>query len=403
MGMFDVEHQSLIGKSQNDPALSVPFEVTIKGQQLTFEVPVTHKHNDPVKGEVFQPYNVAPAVTINFDEKVHVFATEDARTVKVTLKSGKEGVSGSLRLEVPESWQVSPKNIDFNLTQKGQEQLAEFDIIPPAAASEGKIKAVARLGDAEYSMEQVTIDYDHIPNQMLLPESAAKVVKLDIQTRGHKIGYVMGAGDGIPGSLRQIGYDVDLLESDQINPEYLKQYDAVILGVRALNTVKRLQYDMPKLLAYVESGGTLIVQYNTSHRLVTNEFAPYPLELSRDRVSVETAPVTVLLPEHAALNYPNKITSNDFNSWVQERGLYFPNKWDDQYTPILSSNDPGETPKNGGLLVAEYGQGYFIYTGYSWFRELPAGVPGAFRIFTNMISIGQEKPKNASLSTVENN
>ena len=203
----------------------------------------------------------------------------------------------------------------------------------------------------------------------------------------------MGAGDEIPASLEQIGYDVDVLEDREISLNNLKKYDALIMGIRAYNTVDRLKFHQPKLLEYVKQGGTMIVQYNTTWRLSfpSEELAPYPMKLSRDRVASETAEVRFLLPEHEVLNYPNKITDEDFEGWVQERGLYFPNEWDEEnFEAILSCNDPGEDPKDGGLLIAKYGEGYYIYTGYSWFRELPAGVAGAFRLFTNMISIGKD-------------
>ncbi|GAB3820548.1 hypothetical protein GCM10028895_21020 [Pontibacter rugosus] len=199
----------------------------------------------------------------------------------------------------------------------------------------------------------------------------------------------MGAGDEIPVSLQQIGYEVTLLKDENMQLSYLKQFDAVILGVRAYNTVERLKFYQPTLLEYVAQGGNLIVQYNTNHSLVLPDVAPYPLQLSRDRVAVEGAEVRFLKPEHPVLNSPNKITQQDFEGWVQERGLYFPNKWSDEFTAILSSNDPGEPARDGGLLVAKYGKGYYIYSGYSWFRELPAGVPGAYRLFVNLISLGK--------------
>ena len=216
------------------------------------------------------------------------------------------------------------------------------------------------------------------------------MVKIDLKTAGRNIGYLMGAGDKIPESLRQIGYNVTMLDANDLSPSTLKKYDAVITGVRAYNTIDKLKFGAQDLIKYAENGGTLIIQYNTRHRMKTQDFAPYPIKLSRDRVAVEEAEVRLLKPDHEILNFPNKITTKDFDGWIQERGLYFPSEWDEKYDAILSSNDPGETPKDGGLLVAKHGEGYFIYTGYSWFRELPAGVPGAFRIFANMISIGKK-------------
>ncbi|MFK7907151.1 MAG: hypothetical protein AB8B69_18590 [Chitinophagales bacterium] len=180
-----------------------------------------------------------------------------------------------------------------------------------------------------------------------------------------------------------------LLEEKDMEAEKMAQFDAVIVGIRAFNTVDALKFKNKELMEYVKQGGTVMVQYNTSHRLVTEDIAPYPLKLSRDRVAVEESEVRFLKPEHPVLNTPNKITSADFDGWVQERGLYFPNEWDDNFEAILSSNDPNEEPLDGGLLVAKYGEGYYIYSGYSWFRELPAGVAGAYRLFANLISIGK--------------
>ncbi|GJM28336.1 MAG: GlcNAc-PI de-N-acetylase [Cyclobacteriaceae bacterium] len=394
LGMYEVDNQQLIGQPENKPAITVPIELTISGTPLSYEVPLVYKRNDPVKGEVVQPFPITPPVAINFQEKVQTFADQGPRSLSILVKSGRSQVYGNLKLVVPDGWKALPEQVSFELSQKGEEQQVEFIVYPPSSPGEGIISAVAEVGGKSYRMESVTIQYDHIPNQLLLPEASVKVVKLDITTGGQRIGYVMGAGDDIPNSLRQIGYTVDILEPDDLTVINLKGYHAVILGIRALNTVQRLKFKMPELLSYVEEGGTLIVQYNTSHRLVTNDFAPYPINLSRDRVSVEDAPVTLLDPNHRLLNHPNKITAADFDGWVQERGLYFPDQWDQRYQPILSINDPGESPKQGGLLVTKYGEGHYIYTGLSWFRELPAGVPGAYRLFANLVSLGQQEPEN---------
>jgi len=198
----------------------------------------------------------------------------------------------------------------------------------------------------------------------------------------------MGSVDAIPASLVQIGYSVTLLDESILQSKDLGIYDAIIIGIRAYNTEEWLKYQQAKLMEYVHNGGTMIVQYNTSRGLKTKDLGPYPFKLSRDRVSVEDAPVRILAPDHPVLNTPNKITMADFDGWIQERGLYFPNEWDERYTPIISSHDPNEPDRDGGLLVAEYGDGHYVYTGYSWFRELPAGVPGAYRLFANLVSLG---------------
>ncbi|RME05993.1 MAG: LmbE family protein, partial [Bacteroidetes bacterium] len=236
---------------------------------------------------------------------------------------------------------------------------------------------------------------DHIPPQMVVEPSEAKVARMELKKTGGRIAYIMGAGDLVPDFLRQIGYQVDVIPEEAITAENLKTYDAVVMGIRAYNVLQRIQFLQPVLLDYVKNGGTMVVQYNTSRRinLPAEELAPFPLKLSRDRVTVEEAPVSFLAPNHPVLNFPNKITQKDFEGWVQERGLYFPNEWSDEFTPILEMNDPGEDPKQGSLLVAKYGEGYYIYTGLSFFRELPAGVTGAYRLFANLLSIGDAEKR----------
>lgn len=235
----------------------------------------------------------------------------------------------------------------------------------------------------------VEINYDHIPKQSILLPSESKVVRLNIRKNGQDIGYVKGAGDEVPKYLKQIGFSITEISPEQISERSLDKYDAVIMGIRAYNTVPELESKQKYLLDYVKKGGNLIVQYNTSHNLVVKEnLAPYSLTLSRDRITDETAPVSFLNKDHEILNYPNSIKTEDFDGWVQERGLYFPNQWSEEFTPVLSFKENGDPAMNGSLLVAKYGEGHYIYTGLSFFRELPAGVPGAYKLFANMISVG---------------
>ncbi len=220
------------------------------------------------------------------------------------------------------------------------------------------------------------------------------MVRLDIKKKGENIGYIEGAGDVIPESLKQIGYNVNIIKPEDIKPEVLNRFDAIVIGIRAYNTVEALKFKQQQLFDFVEQGGNLIVQYNTSRETVLENLAPYQMELSRDRVTDENAEVRFLNPDHELLNFPNKITPRDFEGWTQERGLYFPDKWSKEFTPLLSMNDLGETPKDGSLLVAKYGKGNYIYTGLSFFREFPEGVSGAYRLFANMLSLGKESIKN---------
>jgi len=302
------------------------------------------------------------------------------------VKAGTENLQGTLELTLPNGWRASPASFDFSLEVKGEEKVVNFMVYPPEAQSEGIISATATINGKVYSKSLTVIDYAHIPTQTVFLPASAKVVKLDIQKRGDMI-----AGDEVPVGLRQIGYQVTLLDENDINPAYLENFDAIMVGIRAYNTVDRLRFQQNTLMDYVKNGGTVIVQYNTSHLLVTQDLGPYPLKLSRNRVSDESAKVNFLQPNHPVLNKPNVITQADFSNWVQERGLYFPGEWDEKYDAIFSLSDPGEDPKEGSLLVAKYGKGYYIYTGLSFFREIPAGVPGAYRLLTNLISIGKEE------------
>jgi len=392
LGMYEVDRQEWRGLPETPRFFRVAFQLEVDGVPLTLEKEVVYKTTDPVKGEVYQPFEVTLPVFANLAEEVYIFTNSEPKTIEVIVRAGKDDLHTQVTLAHPQGWRIEPAFAILDLKNKGEEQTLRFQLFPPDTPSVGKISPIVRLGTDSYTRKLVVIDYDHIPLQRVALPSESRVVKMNLQRAGRRVGYLMGAGDKVPESLRQIGYEVELLEVDELSLERLQGYDAVILGVRAYNTLPRLKYHQKDLFAYVEQGGTLIVQYNTAHRLQVppEELAPYPLKLSRDRVTVEEAEVRFLAPDHPVLNYPNRITARDFEGWVQERGLYFPNEWDAHFTPILSCNDPGESPKDGGLLVAPYGKGFYVYTGYSWFRQLPAGVPGAFRLFANLISLGKK-------------
>ena len=392
LGMYNVADQLLRGLPETPRPLRVAFNLEIAGTAVSIEKDVIFKRPDPVAGEVYQPFEVIPLVSTSLPEPVYIFADNQSQTVNVVVKAGRAGVSGKAMLDLPKGWRAEPASVDFELELKGESVTIPFQLFPPQQQNVGQVKPMVQLADGQsYQKEMILIEYDHIPTQTILRDAQSKIVKIDIEKKGERVGYIAGAGDAIPQSLQQIGYQVDMLSDADITTENLTQYDAVIMGVRAYNVNDNLKFYQDALLEYVEQGGTMIVQYNTNRRLKVDQekIGPYPMEISRDRVTVEEAEVRFLAPDHPVLNTPNKITQADFEHWVQERGLYFPDEWDEKYTAILSSNDPGESPKDGGLLVAPYGQGHYIYSGYSWFRELPAGVPGAFRLFANMISIGK--------------
>ena len=389
LGMYKVDSQLLIGKPETPRPAKIDFNLSIEGIPLTITKNVVRRYAERDIGEIYEPFEILPSVTTKLKDKVLIFSNDVAKKVVVEVSAKANKVGGNVSLKAPINWKVSPSEIAFNINQKNDKQTVSFLVTPPKNQSEGKLKVIATSNGKTYQKELIEINYNHIPKQVVLVNSEAKVVRLDIKIIGTKIGYIKGAGDAIPESLRQIGYEVALINPQEINEKNLLSYDAIVLGIRAYNVVKELKFKQKYLLAYVENGGTMIVQYNTNRRVAIA--APFDLKLSRDRVTDEFAEVRILAKEHSLLNFPNKITAEDFKGWVQERGLYFPGTWSREYTPILSMNDKGETAKEGSLLIAKYGKGNYIYTGLSFFRELPAGVSGAYKLFANMLAVGKKE------------
>jgi len=393
-GLFTVNDKNLIGKPENDPAISVNMKFSVQGESMSFEVPLIYKWTDPVKGELSRPFEVVPPVFINFLQPVYVFADQSPKKISVLIKSASASSrKGDLKLELPAGWRTEPERITFELKQQGEEKSFDFTVFPGQQEFDGYMNAVVESEGKKFSNSLLNIQYDHIPVQTLLPVAQAKVVRMNLKKEGALIGYIRGAGDDIPGSMRNLGYEVWEMKNEEVTAANLKKTDAVVLGVRALNTNDRIRFIMPDLLNYVKEGGTLVIQYNTSNDLEIERdmFSPYPLTLSRDRVTEENSEVRILKPAHPVLSYPNKISPKDFEGWVQERGLYFPSAWGEQFDAVLSMNDKGEPARNGSLLVAKYGEGHYVYTGLSFFRELPEGVSGAYKLFTNIVSLGKPK------------
>ena len=385
--MYQVADQKNIGIPDIIRQLKVTFLIEINGVMIPFERLVIFKYNDEVKGEVYNPFDIVPDVTSTIVDKVAIFSSGKTKNIGVKIKAGKDAVEGFLQLEVPEKWKVNPKSIPFKLTKKGEDQTVYFEVTPPKTADEITVKSVAVINGKTFDKEQINITYEHISKQQVLKPSEAKFIKLDIKTGNEKIGYIMGAGDEVPKGLIQMGYEVSILKPEDLSKESLIPFDVIITGIRAYNTISELNTKESILFDFVKEGKTMIVQYNTANDLIAKKIAPFMLQISKDRVTEEAAEMRFLAPKHAVLNYPNNITSKDFEGWKQEQGLYYPNQWDAAFTPILSSNDKGETPKNGALLVAKYGKGHYIYTGLSFFRELPEGVSGAYRLLANLISV----------------
>ena len=385
-GLYRVDALEKRGLPELKNQFPVTFHLRINGEELVVERNITYKYNDPALGEIYQPFQLLPQATVAIQQGVYIFPDDKPQQVIVTIKAGKANIEGKVYLDTPDNWIVSDAQ-PFHIEHKGAESTHIFTVTPPDNQDENTLKAIVQIDGKKFDQQQITIDYPHIPMQQVLVPATAKTVRLNLQKEKLNIGYIAGAGDAIPESLTQIGYEVTTIPVELISSSYLSQFDAIVLGIRVYNVNKTLPLKQDELFNFVKNGGTLLTQYNVSRGLEDIEIAPYSLALSRDRVTDQTAKVTFLDSKHPVLNYPNQITATDFENWVQERGLYFPDKWSKEFTPILKMNDPNEKPAKGALLIAKYGDGHFVYTGLSFFRQLPAGIPGAYRLFVNLLEL----------------
>ncbi|MBX3164654.1 MAG: PIG-L family deacetylase [Bacteroidetes bacterium] len=392
LGIYTVSNRHLLNYAEVDWIGAVTLLFTINDVNFPIFKNLTYKSTDPIKGEVYRPLEILPPATINIPEKVFVFTDKKPKTVQIVVKANTNNVKGYLQLVTVNNGSITAKNSNFTLTAKGDEAVIEATITPPKNFSEGKLLASVNIDGKTYNQSIQRIEYDHIPHQFILSDAEAKLVYVDLKKTGTKIGYIPGAGDDVAECLTQVGFNVTILTDELLAKENLSKYNAIVTGIRAYNTNERLPLFNDKLFEYVKNGGNLIVQYNTNSRAgaLQAKIGMYPFTVSRDRVTDENSEVKFLNPNHAALNTPNKITEKDFENWVQERGIYFATDIDKNYETILSMHDKGEKEHNGSLIIAKYGKGNFVYTGLAFFRELPAGVPGAYRLFTNLLNL----PKN---------
>ena len=387
-GHYSISDLQLIGKPLNDEPLKVKFTCDIGGHLYEIFRPTVYKSTDPVKGELYQPLEILPKATVNFSDKAFIFSNGTEKKITLIIKANTKDVKGKLSFNANESWTIEPSTLDFNFKNKGDEESFSFKVKPNKSDNNTFIlQANLLIENKIYSKSIVKIEYDHIPHQFILSDATAKLVNIDLKTVKKNIGYIEGAGDNVSESLQQMGYHVTELTDEMLSNNSLDQYQTIVTGIRAYNTKDRLQLHYDKLMKYIADGGTLIVQYNTNNRIgpVIAKIGPYPFTISRDRVTDENADVNFLQPNHPLLNSPNKITTEDFKGWKQERGIYFVSDCDSNYTSLISMHDPGEKDAIGSIIAANYGKGHFIYTGLVFFRELPAGIPGAYRLFANMM------------------
>ncbi|MBK0380150.1 PIG-L family deacetylase [Mucilaginibacter segetis] len=392
IGSYTINDDMKVGNPENPDALSVLFEFVVDGKVINISRKLVYKYVDPARGEIYQPLEITPPVTANIADKVYIFNSTQPQNIKVKLRSFTDA-AGDISIKPLNGWKITPEKINFTGKKKGDEWTVNFTVEPTNSKSNTSVfEVVTKANGQSFSKGIQHINYEHIPNITLFPPAQAKLVNIDLKIAGKKIGYIQGAGDLIPEALKQVGYDVhDLTENEILNSD-LSEYDAIVTGVRAYNVNERLVYEQPKLLQYVKNGGNLVIQYNKNTDLVTNNIGPYPLRVVNERVTDENAEVTILDKQNPIFNYPNHISQDDFKGWIQERSIYMPQTTDPHYLLLLQMNDAGQTPQKGSLIISHYGTGRYIYTSLVFFRELPEGVPGVYRLFINLLS----KPKNSN-------
>lgn len=391
-GLYTVSNRENIGQPENAPSAIVGFTVDIAGQEFILERELLYRYTDPVKGDISRRLEIVPPVTVSFPEKVLLFNGESPKQVFVTVKAW-AAFKGQLEVRAPQGWKVMMEDTQLEFSKAGIEKTIAVRITP---GKESGWLRMALFDERRQETEALTmqrIEYDHIPHQFILHPAEIKLVSLDLMIRGENIAYIPGAGDDVAACLRQVGYKVTELSDDDLRTGNLSGFDAIVTGVRVYNTNNQMPAHHKRLMEYVAAGGNLVVQYNTNSRVgpLNSSIGPYPFTISRDRVTDENAEVRFLIKEHPILHYPNQIDANDFNGWIQERGIYFATERDSSYQAILGMNDAGEKELDGSLITVNYGKGRFVYTGLAFFRELPAGVPGAYRLFVNLLSL---PPKN---------
>ena len=396
-GTFEVRNQQMIGKAENDPPFEAKILVNIEGEDFLITRAVKYQYIDPVRGDLYEPIAVLPKIEVNYDKDNYISLNNQKVQSTVHLKSnfGSLPVNAAVMQKYSDSW-IKTSNNAQPVSMPMYEKNVSSTFIPQSKSSNSteEIYASVKNGNDIYDSYTKTISYDHIPTITYFPKAKANLLKLDIKVVGKKIGYIVGAGDKVPQALEQMGYEVKILNEADLNIETLRQFDAVVTGIRAYNIYEYLTNKNDVLMQYVQQGGNLIVQYLKSNQVGQQKVkvGPYPFTVSSgSRVTEEDAAVTFLLPDNAALNYPNKITQKDFEGWVQERSTYQALQLDPHYITPIGMHDSGEAESNGSLVIAKYGKGNFIYSGLVFFRELPAGVPGAYRLMANLIAMPQNK------------
>lgn len=393
VGIYQLPNRRLLELETIPAPASVTAELEVDGRLIRLNAPVIQVISDPVEGEVHETVFIRPEVSVDPGDSILLFESAQPKRTEVIVEANVADFKGRLTAAAPEGWKVKIDQPEFELKEAGAVRKIHVEVTPPKMASEGSVRfKVVDAANIVHDSSYKEIYYEHIGRQPILERAATKVARLDLARGGNRIACIEGVGDTVPETLSRIGYEVEMISVDDLGTVRLEGFDTVILGPRVFDAHAGLDRKFDVLLDYVEKGGTLVSQYNTTSFRTKSRFSsPYPISLSRERVSEERAEIRLLKPDHPVFNVPNKITPGDFDNWIQERGLYFASSWDDQYDALLSANDRNEPPRDGSLLVAQYGKGWYVYTGLSFFRQLPQGNSGAIRLFVNLMSLGHGK------------
>lgn len=387
------------------PILAARVKIKIGGEEIEVAQPVEYRFADDIRGEIRRYVNVIPALTLNLVSDLLIAPTSaGTKTYKLVMsvKNNSSSVSkGIAGIEVPKGWKIVPDNANFELLRKGDKTALTFELTIPPGEKTGSysLRAFASMSGKQFDNEISEISYPHIQTHRIYKKANVKVQVLDLKVAPVKVGYIMGSGDKVPDAIRRMGLDVTLLDEKDLSTGNLNRFDVIVVGIRASQVRPDFVANNGRLLEYMNNGGTLIVQYQQQEYIRLN-LPPYPAKMdSNFRVVDENAPVKILVPSHPVFNFPNKISDDDWQGWVQERNLYGFTDFDrSKYTPLLESHDEGEPERIGGMVYAEFGKGQYLYTSYSWFRQLPAGNPGAYRIFANILSLpkASNRPKKVN-------
>ncbi len=387
IGQYVLVDPNLTGNAERPKTTQATITYDFETIRFDKAIDLSVKSVNPAEGEIYEPFYVLPPATVTLDQMVYLFANDQSQSIVLTVTAFEDNISGTASLSSDNNlWKISQPQ-SLNIAHSGDKSQLIFQVWPPKNQVQSQLFAQLTIKGKNYNQSLEVIDYDHIDKQIVLKPAQAQMGKVDLVVPKVRVAYIEGSGDDVVESLQQVGITITDLAEEEWSDLTPNNYDVALVGIRAFNVLDHADRLSERLNAFAKAGGTVIVQYQTYRGLKVDQFAPYKLTLGRDRIAEEDAQLTMLDPNHPVFNTPNKINSADFNGWVQERGLYFATEWDSHYTPLLEGQDRGEEMKQGIFLVSDYGQGKYVYTGLSFFRELPAGVPGAYRLMANLLAL----------------